>query len=68
MKTKAQKRWGRGGDFFGTTNPSPCNHGPLAGRRRTLWERALALGLNLSDAAAYVATVLRSEMESGHVV
>lgn len=66
MKSRVQKRWGKGDDMSIASNPSPLVHDPLSPRRKLLWERAFALGLGIADAAAYVAAILRSEQEGEH--
>ena len=60
-----KRRFGRGDGLIHHASQAPLNVDPLAARRRILWDRAVALGLNLADAAAYVAGILRSEGEEG---
>ena len=59
-RTPNQKRWGRG-DVPHRPRPLTLLVDPLAKRRTELWNRALQMGLGLSDAAAWVAVILNSE-------
>ena len=55
-----RKRWGRG-DAPLHLRPLTLLVDPLAKRRAELWNRAMKLGLSLSDAVAWVATILNAE-------
>ena len=53
-----QKRWERGNAPL-HLRPVPLLVDPLAQRRAELWNRAMQMGLSLSDAAHFVAQILQ---------